>query len=199
MPGAQRSALGSTQAVGLMLHNQTIPPCALSPESRVYNDGRVRSCSYSAHVAFDLSNVRTSPNDGPYGESSDPARSGPANTKVRLRHRLQFQFVLVRPPSQECKRISPPQVLFRYRYDRFPGKRSDSGCLLGLLTWSPFRSIVACIAYTSTSSCQRLGSSRICLPFHNPPTKEKRNSRKGQQTKLRSPSLTSLARNLRPS
>ena len=72
------------------------------------------------------------------------------------------------------------------------------GFWLWLLTCPPFRSTVACTAYTSTSSCQRPDSSKICLPFHNPPTRWRRNPRKGRQTTPRSPSLTSLARNSKP-
>lgn len=73
------------------------------------------------------------------------------------------------------------------------------GVLTGSLTYPPFRSTAVCTAYINTSSCQRLGSSRICSPFHSPLTKVRRKLRKGQQTTPRSRSLMSLARNLRPS
>ena len=65
------------------------------------------------------------------------------------------------------------------------------------LTWPLFRSTVACTAYTSTSSSQRLGFSGICLPFRYLIMKWRRAPRKGQQTTPQSPSRTLLARSLK--
>lgn len=60
-----------------------------------------------------------------------------------------------------------------------------------------FRSTAACIAYTSTSSCQRLGFSRICLPSRSLVTKRRRAPRKEQQTTPQSSSPTLPARSLK--
>ena len=65
------------------------------------------------------------------------------------------------------------------------------------LTWPLCRSTVACTAYTSTSSFQRLGFSGTCLPSRSPIMKWRRTPRKGRQMTPQSPSPTLLARSLK--